>query len=63
MLRFLQSNAGHNELARVAHRFRDREVAERPVELALGTPRGLVAELAGPRQETFDEWIAALPTG
>ena len=36
-----------------------REVAERLVELALGAPRGLVAELAGPRQESLSRMVRA----
>jgi len=36
-----------------------REVAERLVELALGAPSGLVAELAGPREESLSHMVRA----
>ncbi|MEP6843687.1 MAG: NAD(P)H-binding protein [Pseudolysinimonas sp.] len=42
-----------------------REVAERLVELAVGAPSGLVAELAGPREESLSRMVrvAARATG
>jgi len=36
-----------------------REVAERLVELAVGAPSGLVAELAGPREESMSRMVRA----
>ena len=36
-----------------------REVAERLVDLAVGTPSGLVAELAGPREESLSRMVRA----